>query len=137
MAKQEKNVGDLELAEKPENGSNGHADGHADGHTESGLALRSEPQSSVATIGHLEIVGTILNNRPIEASHIRVLEHSLPGHRPIFASDIIVRDDLTLPGGRPIIASDSRLLEASHIIGGRPIASNDLGENANLMGFLD
>ncbi len=84
---------------------------------------------------HLEVFGTILNNRPIMASHLQVVEYA--GNRPIFASELVICDDLTLPGGRPIMASDARLMEASVITGGRPIASNDLGEGEGLMGYLD
>jgi hypothetical protein len=89
--------------------------------------------------GKLQVYGTILNNRPIEASSLQVLDEVLPGQRPVFATDLLVRDDLTLPGGRPIIASDPRLLEASLLPGGRPIASNDLANETGdaLMGFID
>lgn len=87
---------------------------------------------------NMEIYGTILNNRPIMASNIRVAEHNvLADRRPIFCSDLVFRDDLTLPGGRPIVASDPRLLEASLLPGGRPIASNEIDDPETLMGFLD
>ncbi|GAB4143716.1 MAG: hypothetical protein Fur0046_20970 [Cyanobacteria bacterium J069] len=89
--------------------------------------------------GKLEVYGTILNNRPIEASHLQVLDDAQPGQRPVFATELLVRDDLTLPGGRPIVASDPRLLEASLLPGGRPIASNAIANETGdaLMGFLD
>jgi hypothetical protein len=86
---------------------------------------------------HLHIYGTILNNRPIMASDIRVLDTTLVGGRPIFASNLEIRDDLTLPGGRPVFSSDPHLLEASLLPGGRPIASNDIDDAEALMGFLD
>lgn len=86
---------------------------------------------------HLDVFGTILNNRPIMASHLQVVEYAIPGNRPVFASDIVVRDDLTLPGGRPIVASDPALLQASLMMGGRPIASNEIDDSETLMGFLD
>lgn len=88
---------------------------------------------------HFEVYGTILNNRPIMASHLEVLNMALPGESPIFASDLIVRDDLTLPGGRPIVASDPRLMEADLLMGGRPIASNNLAQdNGEMpMGYID
>lgn len=86
---------------------------------------------------HLDIYGTILNNRPILASHIKVLDTTPVGGRPIFASDIVVRDDLSLPGGRPIFASDPKLLEASLLPGGRPIAPNDTDDSELLMGYID
>lgn len=86
---------------------------------------------------HLDVYGTILNNRPIMASSLQVVEYALPGNRPVFASDLIVRDDLTLPGGRPIMASDPHLLESNWMIGGRPIASNEIDDSETLMGFID
>ncbi|WP_088892528.1 hypothetical protein [Leptolyngbya ohadii] len=86
---------------------------------------------------HMEVFGTILNGRPILASHLQVVEYALPGNRPVFASDIVVCDDLTLPGGRPIIASSPDLLAATLLPGGRPIASNEIDDSETLMGFLD
>lgn len=150
MAEQEKNIngdaqtskaGKLELAQKPAE--------QASSREESGLAVRTEASEievaeSFTSAGlrpiaasHLDVFGTILNNRPIMASHLRVVEYAIPGNRPVFASDIVVRDDLTLPGGRPIIASDPKLLEASLLMGGRPIASNQVDDAETLMGFLD
>jgi hypothetical protein len=150
MAEQEKDTsngdtatkpGKLDLAQKP--------DAEVNGREESGLVLRPEANeievaetftsAGLRPIGasHMEIYGMILNNRPIMASHLQVLDYSIPGHRPIFASDIVMRDDLTLPGGRPIMASDPKLLEASLIMGARPIASNEIDDSEVLMGFID
>lgn len=150
MAEQEKATGNgdptktgkLDLAQKPEAETNGREEG--------GLALRTEESGKMEVAetftsaglrpiaaSHMEIFGMILNNRPIMASHLQVLDYSIPGHRPIFASDIVVRDDLTLPGGRPIVASDPKLLEASLIMGARPIASNEIDDSEVLMGFID
>jgi hypothetical protein len=135
-------AGKLELA-VPE----AKANGQAAEPEETGLVLQTdggalEVVESYAEAGirpiaasHLEVFGTILNNRPIMASHLQVVEYA--GSRPIFASDMVICDDLTLPGGRPIMASDARLMEANVITGGRPIASNDLGEGEGLMGYLD
>jgi|GEM_PF-1246652 hypothetical protein len=86
---------------------------------------------------HMEIYGTILNNRPIMASHIQLSETSLPGGRPIFMSDIVIREDLTLPGGRPVFASSARLMDAKILPGGRPIAANEEDDAELLMGYLD
>lgn len=87
---------------------------------------------------HMSIYGTILNGRPIMASDIQVLDVAFPGQRPVFASDVEVRDDLTLPGGRPIVASDVRLLEAEILPGGRPIASNDIDNDmTDFIGYID
>lgn len=86
---------------------------------------------------NLPIYGTILNNRPIMASNIKVLDTTPVGGRPIFASDLIIREDISLPGGRPVFASDPHLLQASLLPGGRPIASNDIDDAEALMGFID
>lgn len=97
--------------------------------------------SGIRPIGasHFEVYGTIFRNRPIMASHLEVLNGALPGESPIFASDLIVRDDLTLPGGRPIVASDPGLMNADLLMGGRPIASNTLSQdNGEMpMGYID
>lgn len=142
-------TGSVELAKKADNGKKETS--------ESGLSVRAAGQSNrpvaagaiqvaenfavaglrpIAT-SNLDIFATILNNRPILASHLKVVDYAIPGHRPIFASDIIVRDDLTLPGGRPIVASDPHLLEASLLPGGRPIASNEIDDPEALMGYID
>jgi len=86
---------------------------------------------------HMDIYGTILNDRPIMASSIQVADTTIPGGRPIFTSEIVVRDDLTLPGGRPIFASDARLMDAPLLPGGRPIADNELEDGEILMGYID
>ena len=151
-------AGKLDLAKKPESGANGNS--------EAGLVVRSEAsdkgelqpagflgdrpiaqnefeiaelfsEAGLRPIGasNLSVFSTILNDRPIVATNLRVVEYV--GSRPIFASDVIVRDDLTLPGGRPIVASDPHLLEASLLPGGRPIASNEIDDPIALMGYLD
>jgi hypothetical protein len=117
---------------------------------EAGLAVRAhradeiEIAESFTSAGlrpiaasHLDVFATMLNNRPIMASHLHVVEYALPGNRPVFASDLVVRDDLTLPGGRPIVASDPHLLESNWMIGGRPVASNEIDDSETLMGFID
>jgi hypothetical protein len=148
MAAQEKGTGNgeaatsksgkLDLAEKPE---------AAKSSEESGLALHQRTEattgalqiSGIRPIGasQLEVYGTILNNRPVSASHLRVLDYSIPGHRPVFATDLVIREDLTLPGGRPIMSSDPRLMASSLLPGGRPIAPNEIGDGEALMGYLD
>lgn len=142
--------GKLELSQKPDAEANGRSESGSEPSGEHGIIVHAQGSEEIEIaesftsaglrpIGasHLEIIGTILKNRPIMASHLRVMEYSIPGHRPVFASEMIVRDDLTLPGGRPIMASDPHLLEASMIMGGRPIASNDTEDGEVMMGFLD
>lgn len=127
-------AGKLELASKPEPAAEAGLTIHEEGELE---IAESYSEAGIRPIGvsHLEVYGTILNNRPVSASHLQVIEYI--GNRPIFASEIVVCDALTLPGGRPIVASDSRLMEANLITGGRPIASNDIGDGEVLMGYLD
>jgi hypothetical protein len=84
---------------------------------------------------HMEIFGTILNGRPIEASHLIVAD--MTGSSPIFASNFKSVEGLDLPGGRPVMASSADLLTASYLPGGRPIASNDIDDSEFLMGYLD
>ncbi|GAB4380976.1 MAG: hypothetical protein Kow00121_38360 [Elainellaceae cyanobacterium] len=135
--------GKLDLAKKSES-----ADSSDNGHGESGLSLASSEAKGEIQVGsfaiaglrpiapsHLEVFATILNGRPIAASHLQVMEYA--GNRPIFASNIAVRDDLTLPGGRPILISDPKLMQASTLPGGRPIASNQTDDGETLMGFID
>jgi hypothetical protein len=128
-------AGKLELATKPEPAA-----------AETGLAVHASGELEVAEsyseagvrpieVSHLEVYSMIFNNRPVSASQLQVVEYV--GSRPVFASEIVICDDLTLPGGRPIVASDARLMEASLITGGRPIASNEMGEGDALMGYLD
>lgn len=88
-------------------------------------------------VSHLELAGSFLNGRPIEASAVRVLD-MLPGDRPILDSGFKVVEGALLPGNRPIMASPHELLEASMLPGNRPIAPNDDDpEPAILMGYLD
>lgn len=135
-------VGKLELADKP---TEKVADKtKANGRSESGMTLHSEAPGEVEVSGlshmpsdDLEVYAMIFKNRPIAASHLHVVNHPLPGHRPIFASELAIREDLTLPGGRPVMISDPRLMEGSGLPGNRPIASNEIGDGEPLMGFLD
>jgi hypothetical protein len=158
MAEQEKSTETTEKATSTDKGQNGRPEVTAlslktepESSSQSALQLRSSEDSSEIEVveqfseaglrpiaaSHLPIYGTILNNRPIMASNLKVVDTSPVGNRPIFASDLVVRDDLTLPGGRPVFASDPHLLEATQLPGGRPIASNDLGEAQALMGYID
>lgn len=144
-------AGKLDLAQKPEAKA-------AAGKTKSEIQVRTAGQIAERPVGidtfeisetyseagirpigvsHLEVFGTILNGRPIAASHLHVMDYALPGHRPVFADAMTFRDDLTLPGGRPVVTSNPKLLEASMLPGGRPIASNDIDDSETLMGFLD
>ncbi len=84
---------------------------------------------------HLELFGSFLNGRPIEASHVKVFE--MIGDRPVFESELHFVDDGGMPGGRPILASSAALMESSVLPGGRPIAANDVDDATTLMGYID
>ncbi|MDX2239557.1 MAG: hypothetical protein NW224_02630 [Leptolyngbyaceae cyanobacterium bins.302] len=86
---------------------------------------------------HLELAGSFLNGRPIEASHLKV--HEMLGNSPIFESEFKMVEGAMLPGNRPILASSPELLAGSMLPGNRPIASNETvdPEPAVLMGYLD
>ncbi|MBW4657072.1 MAG: hypothetical protein KME15_00205 [Drouetiella hepatica Uher 2000/2452] len=135
-------VGKLELADKPAEKVTEKPE--ANGRSESGMALHVDAPGELEASGlshmpsdDLEVYGLYFNNRPISASHLHIASYALPGHRPIFASELAIREDLSLPGGRPVMVSDPRLMETSGLPGGRPIASNDINESEPLMGFLD
>jgi hypothetical protein len=85
---------------------------------------------------HLDVYGTILNNRPIMSSPLRLFE-MLPGARPVFYSDIHMVEGEGYPGERPVMVSDPALLNASTLPGNRPIASNEIDDAPTLMGFID
>ena len=150
MAEQEKTAGNetakagkLDLAEKPAsaqaNGTKAEAKGEP-----AGLALRTQQTSVPGSIemagtrpigaNHLDIYGTYLNGRPIEADHSQIVEYI--DNRPVFASTLVVQEVFS---GRPVAASDPRLMASSGLPGGRPIADNELneGESEGLMGYLD
>lgn len=87
---------------------------------------------------HLQLAGSFLNGRPIEATGL-VVREMLPGSRPVFASEFKAVEGLTLLNNRPIMTSDPMLMSSSMLPGGRPIASNDIvdPDPATLMGYLD
>jgi hypothetical protein len=96
-------------------------------------------------------------HRPVEPSHLNLVESStLPGKRPVSAStmklsgtvsaygtrpisatEINVVQTIALSGNRPVTASSIELVSNGTLPGNRPVASNDLGEESNLMGYLD
>jgi hypothetical protein len=96
------------------------------------------------------------NNRPVEVSHLTLVDSNLPKHRPVQASDMKVVGTVAAYGSRPVAASSLDVVETITLSGhrpvtantlvmsnsdwlpsNRPVASNDLGEDSNLMGYLD
>jgi hypothetical protein len=151
MAEQEKTAGNetakankLDLAEKPASAQANGTKAEAKKGEPAGLALRTQQTAVPGSIemagtrpigaNHLDIYGTFLNGRPIEADHSQIVEYV--DNRPVFASPIVVQEVFF---GRPVAASDPRLMEGSGLPGSRPIANNELneGESENMMGYLD
>lgn len=83
---------------------------------------------------HLEIVGTLLTNRPIMASHLRIFE--MVDNRPVFCDDIKMVEGQGFDG-RPVMASDPDLMTDNMVFGQRPIASNKIDDAPAMMGFID
>ncbi|MEM9770231.1 MAG: hypothetical protein AAF889_01280 [Cyanobacteria bacterium P01_D01_bin.73] len=79
------------------------------------------------------------SNRPVEASPLKVSGTvSSYGTRPLAASDMEVISTIVLSGNRPVSSSELSKADTTWLPGGkRPVASNDLGEEAALMGFID
>ena len=89
---------------------------------------------------NLDLVESDLpGNRPVAASPLKVSGTvSSYGTRPIAASDMEVISTIILSGNRPVSSSELAKADTTWLPGGkRPVASNDLGEEAALMGFLD
>lgn len=83
---------------------------------------------------HLEIVGTLLTNRPIMASHLRIFE--MVDNRPVFCDDFKMLEGQGFDG-RPVMASDPDLMTDNMVFGQRPIASNAIDDAPAMMGFID
>lgn len=83
---------------------------------------------------HLDIVGTLLTNRPIVASHLRIFE--MVDNRPVFCDEIKMLEGQGFDG-RPVMASDPDLMTDNMVFGQRPIASNTIDDAPALMGFID
>lgn len=89
---------------------------------------------------HLDLVEShgLPSNRPVSASNLKLTNTvSAYGVRPIAAGSIEVAETISLSGNRPVGAATLQVSEGGYLPGNRPIASNDLGEEANLMGYLD
>ncbi|MEC4803615.1 MAG: hypothetical protein SAJ12_04455 [Jaaginema sp. PMC 1079.18] len=77
-------------------------------------------------------------NRPIEPSHIQVVEtYSIMGNRPVVASGMKIVDNLSVSGHRPVTASSLVISEQYSVMGNRPVASNEVEDMGTLIGYLD
>ncbi|ACK67632.1 conserved hypothetical protein [Rippkaea orientalis PCC 8801] len=83
--------------------------------------------------------GNLPGNRPIEASHLKVISTytSVGGNRPVTASGMDITGTLTISGQRPIMASHLQVSETYAVMGNRPVAPNEIDDPETLMGFLD
>ncbi|MEB3173972.1 MAG: hypothetical protein VKN60_02110 [Cyanobacteriota bacterium] len=93
-------------------------------------------------VGGLKLMagdGGLPNNRPIEASHLKVVSTytTVGGVRPVGASGMELSGTLTISGNRPIALSHLKISETYSVMGNRPVASNEIDDPAALMGFLD
>lgn len=76
-------------------------------------------------------------NRPINASTLDVRENLSPTElRPVVGSDLKITQMFHASGDRPISASNLHCDHTFNIMGNRPIASNTIDE-PELMGYLD
>lgn len=78
-------------------------------------------------------------NRPIEASHLRVVNtySAVGGTRPVISSGMEVSGTLAISGNRPIAVSHLNISETYSVMGNRPVAPNEVDDPETLMGFLD
>jgi len=77
-------------------------------------------------------------NRPIERSHLQVVEtYNTMGLRPVVSSGLEVVGSMVVSGNRPITKSHLAISETYSVMGNRPVASNEVDEIAELIGYLD
>ncbi|MEM1367182.1 MAG: hypothetical protein AAGG02_04035 [Cyanobacteria bacterium P01_H01_bin.15] len=82
--------------------------------------------------------GRLPNNRPIEVSHLNVVEtFREAGERPVTTSGIDISSQITVSGNRPIAKSHLQVSETYAVMGNRPVASNQIDDPALLMGYID
>jgi len=78
-------------------------------------------------------------NRPVSASDLKVVDtrYVSGANRPVGANSFEIAKIDTLPGHRPIASSNLVNADTSSLPGHRPIASNDIDDPTELMGYLD
>ncbi len=101
------------------------------------LAVRS--LSDTQGIVRLTPSDTLPNHRPIAASNlvVRNVMRVAGSDRPITSSGFKVSSMIHDGGNRPVMASMLQVSEVYRVMGNRPVASNDIDDAATLMGFLD
>lgn len=97
------------------------------------------PNHRPVEVSHLSLVPSDLpKHRPIETSALKVVGTvAAYGARPVSASTLNVVETITLSGHRPVAANAMELTTSDWLPSNRPVGSNDLGEDSNLMGYLD
>jgi len=78
-------------------------------------------------------------NRPIEASHLNVVGtyNSLGAIRPITATEGQRIGTMRISGHRPIYASTLVISESYSVMGNRPVASNEIDDPLLILDYLD
>lgn len=108
------------------------------------IETKSAKSESVANSAPTQIqvaqTRAIMPNRPIEESHIEVVG-TLMGNRPIFKSDSVSaitlvqsEESVGVMANRPIATTN---LQITSMTMNRPIASNQIDDPYTLMGYLD
>lgn len=105
----------------------------------SALSVKDEASKSAQGIQLINEPGLLPGNRPVEASHLKVVGtyKSVGGSRPVSAGEMEISSTLTISGQRPIMVSHLQVSETYTVMGNRPVAPNDIDDPALLMGYLD
>ncbi len=105
----------------------------------SALSVKDKASKSTQGIQLITEPGLLPGNRPVEASHLKVVStyNSVGAARPVVASGMDISSTLTISGRRPIMVSHLQVSETYTVMGNRPVAPNDIDDPAALMGYLD
>ncbi len=77
-------------------------------------------------------------NRPIERSHLKVVEtYNTMGLRPVVSSGLEISSSMVVSGNRPIVKSHLVISETYSVMGNRPVAANEIDDIGELIGYLD
>lgn len=103
------------------------------------LSVKGESETTSGGLKRLEQPRRLPNNRPIEASHLKIVStyRAVGGSRPVAASGMDVSGTLAISGNRPIALSHLNISETYTVMGNRPVASNEIDDPNTLLGYLD
>ncbi|MBR8827546.1 MAG: hypothetical protein DSM107014_06495 [Gomphosphaeria aponina SAG 52.96 = DSM 107014] len=117
-----------------------HQTGEENGNENKVMALSVNDQEKKSSLQlAVNPIGGIRGQRPIEASHLKIVStySSVGSIRPVVASGMHFKGNLTVAGNRPIALSNLKISENYTVMGNRPVASNEIDDPVNLMGFID